>query len=322
MDGRIAKIGTRGSALALAQTRQVQQRLPALCEVVIVHTSGDRAKEQALYENEDIGFFTKEIEVALLKRHIDCAVHSLKDLPVTLATGLSLGAVLERAETSDVLLLRPEAFDPAYALPLKAGSQVGVSSVRRQTYVHTLRDDVHTKPIRGNVGTRLEKVQRGDYDATILARAGLVRLGLGTAGLLAFDLNPDIWISAAGQGAIAVEVREDDREMIEQVRTLNDAVASGCVQLERALLKTFGGGCHAPFGAWTRWEGNQFTLKLAAPGADGGMSISSFSAPAVHELSQIALSYLQIGRLNAGIPMDQLIRERDVWIAQTARPWC
>jgi hydroxymethylbilane synthase len=322
MAGRIAKIGTRGSALALEQTRRVRELMPMPCEVVIVHTSGDRLQEKALQETEAIGFFTKEIEQALLHGEIDLAVHSLKDLPVALAPGLFLGAVLTRAPTSDVLLIRPEAVDPTQALPLKAGSQVGVSSVRRQTYIRTLRHDVHTKPIRGNVPTRLEKVQRGDYDATILARAGLMRLLVKPEGLRAFDLNPDIWISAPGQGAIAVEIREDDREMIEQVRTLNDDDAAACGHLERSLLKTFGGGCHAPFGAWVRCEDSRYTLKLAAPGTDGGMLISSFTAPALHELAQAALPYLKTGGLSAGMPLQQVLHERDVWIAQPAQPWC
>jgi hydroxymethylbilane synthase len=322
MVGRIAKIGTRGSALALEQTRQVQKRLPLRSVVVQIHTSGDRFKDRVLYENEDIGFFTKEIEQALLQRQIDLAVHSLKDLPVALAPGLSLGAVLERAETSDMLLIRPEAFDPDQALPLKAGSQVGISSLRRQTYMRTLRGDVTIKPIRGNVPTRIEKVKRGDYDATILARAGLMRLGISPAGLLAYDLNPNIWIPAPGQGAIAVEIREDDRELIEPVQTLNDATTGACVHLERALLKTFGGGCHAPFGAWVRFEDTQFTLKLAAPGVDGGMRISSFTAHELGALSQTTTSYIQTGGLISGRPMDRLLKERDGWIAQPAQPWC
>jgi hydroxymethylbilane synthase len=322
MAGRIAKIGTRGSALALEQTRQVQQRLSLVSEVAVVHTAGDRFKEKALYENEDVGFFTKEIEQALLQRQIDIAVHSLKDLPVELAAGLLLGAVLERAEASDVLLIRPEACDPKHAVPIKTGSQVGISSLRRQTYMRVLRPDVGIKPIRGNVPTRLEKVQRGDYDATIVARAGLMRLAINTAGLVAYDLNPQVWISAPGQGAIAVEIREDDQDIVDSVRALNDSSTEACVRLERALLATFGGGCHAPFGAWVRFENNRFTLNLASPGKDGVFRISTFVAAEAGELSRNAKGFIQTGGISAGLPMDRLVQERNVWIAKTAQPWC
>ena len=308
MPGRVLIVGTRGSRLAREQTRRVTGRLPGEARVQVIKTSGDRFKDQKLGEQAGVGFFTKEIEQELLSEKIDLAVHSLKDLPTALPPGLVLAAVLERDDAGDVLLVRPGALEHERDLPLKANSTVGASSMRRQALLGAFGGELQPVPIRGNVPTRVEKCVRGDCDAVILARAGLARLGLEGDPLLAFDLNPRRWICAPGQGVIAVEAREGDREALERLSGLEHAPTRACVDVERRLHVVFGGGCHAPFGAYMERENSE--ICVAAPSKAGRLGVKEFSALNAAE-----------EWIRSGCPSEPS-RGREEWICRPARSWC
>lgn len=316
MTERSLIIGTRGSRLALEQTRMVQELLPGLSNQRIVRTSGDRFQDKALCEQDGIGLFTKEIEHELKTGSIDLAVHSLKDLPIRLAEGLVLGAMLRRAESSDMLLVRSDAADNGRRFPLKPGSIVGASSLRRRALLKRHDPDLVTHPIRGNVPTRLQKAVQGEFDAVILARAGISRLGVDAGSLLAFDLNPLYWPGAAGQGAIAVECREDDREVLERLIGLDDQFTRICVQAERSLLETYGGGCHAPFGAWVHKQSNGFHIVVAAPDNHDIFNLGSFDNQSLEQAKDAAERWIGLG-----CPSIENLEE-ETWICRPARPWC
>ena len=252
-------LGTRGSALALAQSKLVREALETAhlglaIEQKIITTTGDARTALPLYEPtaEGAGLFTMQLEEALLNGEIDFAVHSLKDLPVETPAGLGLAAILPRAPTADLLISRHS----GGVAGLPPGAVIGTSSPRRELLLRTRRPDLSQVPIRGNVPTRLEKVAAGhSFDATILAAAGLGRLGHDlTKGFLVVG-GETLWLEsldwmlpAPGQGAIAVETRKGDRAE-ELVSLLNDSSAASCVEAERLVLKHLGGGCHLALGA-------------------------------------------------------------------------
>lgn len=316
MSNRILKVGTRGSRLALEQARRVCEKLDQPSEQVIVKTSGDRHADVPLGEQQSVGFFTKEIENELLDGRIDLAVHSLKDLPTTLAEGLALGALLERDEAADVLLLRSDAHAPERSIPVAPGSRVGASAMRRQSLLSAYAPDLEPAAIRGNVPTRVDKARRGDYQAVILSRAGLARLKLDIKPLIAFDLNPERWICAPGQGVIAVEVRADDHEALQSLAVANDRSTRECTAAERSLLVAYGGGCHAPFGAWARPANGDFQLRVAAPGPDGRCRLALFEAASLEDARRQADEWVRAGR------PQRIDQEEDTWLCRPARPWC
>jgi hydroxymethylbilane synthase len=237
------KIGTRGSDLARWQAQWVQQRLTkARAEIVIIKTRGDAEVDRPLHELEGKGFFTKEIEDALLDGRIDVAVHSLKDLPTTLPAGLALGAVPVRHDPREALVNGTSLMD------LGAGTRVGTSSLRRIAQVRFLRPDLHVVPLRGNVPTRVRKVEQHEgLDAALLAVAGLERLGLGAKGA---PVDPLDVMPAPGQGALGIEIRADDAATLKALRPLHDPASAVAVAAERALLAALGGGCQAPVAAY------------------------------------------------------------------------
>ncbi len=262
------RLATRGSDLALAQTRAVARLLreahPEL-EVVesIIRTSGDRDKEADLSKSSSPGLFTKELEAALLDHRADAAVHSLKDLPTVLPEGLALAAVLPRADSADVLV----SMRPGGLAGLSAGSRVGTGSPRRQAMLLAARHDLAVLPIRGNVPTRLAKLAAGQYDAIILAAAGLVRLGHPASGTLPCDgltLHIDMletFLPAPGQGAVAVEVRAGDGDTAAVVAALHDEATDAAVRAEREVLRASGGGCHMALGAKARFVDGELHLE-------------------------------------------------------------
>jgi len=315
MRERVLRIGTRGSRLALYQAERVRERLAVESEIVVVKTSGDRLREQPLGKQDTIGFFTKEIENELLAGRVDIAVHSLKDLPTTLVAGLELGALLERDAASDLLLLRPDAHLPRKDPPLVPGARVGGSAMRRQALLAKLAPGSVPAPIRGNVTTRIDKARRGDYEAIVLSRSGVQRLALDIEPLLAFDLNPARWICAPGQGIIAVETRVDDEYVNEQVAALDHRDTSDCARAERQLLFTFGGGCHTPFGAWARPDGDLFLISVAAPGRDGNFQTAHFGPGRLADVQRDADQWIR-----AGCPGQEDERQEQ-WISRPARPW-
>lgn len=239
------KLGTRGSQLARWQAEWVRERLAAhgvRAEIVVIETRGDAEVDRPLHELEGTGFFTKEIEDALLESRIDVAVHSLKDLPTTLPAGLALGAIPTRHDPRDALVNGKSLQD------LASGTRVGTSSLRRVAQVRFLRPDVEVVPLRGNVPTRVRKVESHDgLDAAVLAVAGLERLGLGDKGSV---LDPLDMMPAPGQGALGLEIRGDDRATRTALKPLRDAASAVAVTAERALLAALGGGCQAPVAAW------------------------------------------------------------------------
>jgi len=261
------RLGTRGSALALAQARIVAARLTAprgaSVEIVTIRTSGDRFVEASLPALGGKGVFTKEIEDALLEGRIDLAVHSLKDLPTTLAGGLLLGAVPEREDPADALVAAPG----TTLASLRHGARVGTSSPRRRAQLLAARPDLEVVEVRGNVPTRLERQASGEVDAVVLARAGLARLGL--AGRIAQVLPFETMLPAPGQGAIAVEVRSGDGATAEAVGAIDDADARAATAAERALLDGLGGGCRLPVGALASLENGALRLRARVASPDG-----------------------------------------------------
>lgn len=316
MSSRVLRVGTRGSQLALEQARRVRAGLRGPSEIQVVRTGGDRFADQPLGEQNQVGFFTKEIEDELLAERIDLAVHSLKDLPTQLAPGLVFGALLAREEAADILLVRPEALAPDETLPLRRGARVGASSMRRQSLLRAHRPDLEPRPIRGNVPTRIDKAIRGEHDAIILSRAGLERLALGVGPLVAFEFNPRRWPGAPGQAVIAVEIRVDDAEARARLVDLDDAGTRVRVEAERSLLVAFGGGCHAPFGAYCELGPQGCVLHVAAPGVDDQIRVARFEAIELESARREAEVWVRSGRPERPLP------EEGEWLCRPARSWC
>lgn len=236
-------IGSRGSQLALWQARWVQARLAEFGEesrIDIIHTTGDKILDVALSKVGTKGLFTKEIEEALLAGSIDLAVHSLKDMPTELPRDLTLAAIPVREDPRDALVGKKLA-------DLRHGARVGTSSLRRSAQLKALRPDLDIQNIRGNVDTRLRKLDEGQFEVIVLASAGLRRLGW--ADRITEYLEPDIMCPAVGQGALAIETRHDGGAAYQVCHKLNDAPTETCVRAERAVLAALGGGCQVPIGA-------------------------------------------------------------------------
>jgi hydroxymethylbilane synthase len=266
--GRTLRIGSRGSRLALAQTELAMAALRAArpdlsFQVTIIHTRGDRDQRTPLSRMGGRGVFAAELEEALLRGEIDIAVHSLKDLPSRLAPGLVIAAVPARDDPRDCLVSR----QGLTLSSLPPGAVVGTGSPRRAAQLRALRPDLTVTDIRGNVDTRLRKVMEGQYDAAVLALAGLRRLGLAEG--VAQVLAPEEMLSAAGQGAIALQVRADDAEALALCRAADDPIVHACVTAERAFEARFGGGCQAVVAALAVAEGDSLWLRGLAADAEG-----------------------------------------------------
>ena len=241
------RIGTRGSPLALAQAREVRERLEAAhgtggfaFEVRVIKTSGDRIQDRPLAEEGGKGLFTKEIEEALIAGEIEIAVHSMKDMPTVLPAGLAITCILPREDVRDAFI----SLTAGSLSELPKGAAVGTSSLRRQAQVKSLRPDLTVVPLRGNVETRLKKIEGGAADATLLACAGLKRLGL--ADRITAPISPDEMLPAVAQGAIGVETRADDTAMAELLGPINDQPSALAVTAERAFLARLDGSCRTP----------------------------------------------------------------------------
>ncbi len=244
------RIASRGSELALWQSRTVQAALtaadPALqVEIDVIKTTGDNIQDVPLAKIGDKGLFTKELDAALLSGAADLAVHSLKDVPTRLPDGLTLAAVTSREDPRDVVILPPGGRGGLYYL--KSGAKVGTSSLRRRAQLQALRPDLDITDLRGNLNTRLAKLDAGAYDAIILAAAGVLRLGW--AERIGQYLDAPAWLPAVGQGALAVVARADRPDVIDRLHPLHDPHAAACTVAERALLRALEGGCQVPIGA-------------------------------------------------------------------------
>jgi hydroxymethylbilane synthase len=268
---RHLRIGTRGSLLAKWQAEFVRKQLFALAgvetEIVIIKTAGDKLQNASLTQIGGKGVFVKELEDALLAETIDLAVHSVKDVPTDVPSGLSFPAVLRRDDVRDCLV----SAKGATLANLRQGARVGTSSLRRQAQLRHLRPDLDVRDLRGNVDTRLRKVESGEYDAILLAKAGLDRLGLSQR--ISEVFSPDVCTPAVGQGAIAVQCRAKDAEAAEVLSRLDDAETRNAIIAERALLKAVQGGCQVPLGAWARMERDQMVMEACVCSVDGTQCI-------------------------------------------------
>ena len=261
------RIGTRGSALALAQAswvkRQVEEHEPSLAvELRVIKTSGDRFLDTPIQNIGGKGVFTKEIEDALLRQEIDLAVHSLKDLPTRLPLGLALAAIPAREEARDVLVTR----DGSTLAELPATARVGTGSLRRRAQLLHYRSDLSVLALRGNIDTRLKKLDAGEFDALVMAAAGLRRIG--RADRIGEYLADEICVSAVAQGALGLEARSDGN-VRERLAFLNDTATCAEIAAERALLDRLNGGCHVPIGARARVAGEQISMIGVVASPDG-----------------------------------------------------
>jgi hydroxymethylbilane synthase len=266
------RIGTRGSALALWQAEHVATRIRALpdappVELVTIQTEGDRIQDVALSQLPGKAFFTKELEEAMLDGRTDLAVHSLKDVPTAMPSGLELGAVLEREDPRDALIARPGL--DLDSLP--RGARIGTSSLRRSAFLRRWRRDLEVLDLRGNVPTRLGRLDEGRYDAIVLAAAGLKRLGLESriTGYLPFD----VMLPAVSQGAIAIQLRSGDERVGPWVRALNHEPTRLATTAERALLREVEGGCQVPLGAHATVTAERLELRADMASLDGSTAV-------------------------------------------------
>ena len=267
------RLGTRGSDLALWQAHRIADRLREEqgvdCRIEVVKTRGDRIQDVAFHKMEGKGFFTKELQEALLGNRVDLVVHSLKDLPTEEPDGLQLTAIPERGSSGDLLLAAEGSIHTTGEDPfgLAEGAALGTSSLRRAAQALVLRPDLRLEALRGNVPTRIRKLKDGRYDAILLAAAGVHRLGLDLDGLDCRELPPDAMLPAPGQGALAIETRADD-PTVKPVARLHDAAVARCVAAERNLLQLLGGGCHLPLGCLATSDGDAIRLQAALGAVD------------------------------------------------------
>ncbi len=260
------RIGSRGSQLALWQANHVAALLREqghAVEIEVIKTTGDKITSVALAKVGTKGMFTKEIEEALHDHRVDLAVHSLKDVPTELEQEFELAAIMKREDPRDAFI--SVKFSSLEELP--QGAKVGTSSLRRQCQLKAVRPDLEVFPLRGNVDTRLRKLESGEYDAIILAAAGVLRLGLETH--VRSRISADVMCPAVGQGALAIEIRKGDQQTKALLAFLNDADTHAAIDCERALLGSMGGGCQVPIGAYAEKRGDRLFLRAMVGRPDG-----------------------------------------------------
>ena len=306
------RLGTRGSALALFQARTVAaliaERAGVPCDITIIRISGDQLADRPLAEVGGKRLFVKEIEDALLDGGVDLAVHSSKDLPAELPEGLLIGAVLPREDPTDALVRRGGGaveFE-AFMRGMVAGARIGTGSVRRIAQLRPVLPQALFEPIRGNIDTRLRKLDGGDYDVIVLASAGLRRLGL--ADRVSAAIPSEICVPAPGQGIIAVEIRADDARTRAAVIPVDDAHAAAALSAERALVEALGGGCQMPIGALCRLSDGTLDLLAVVASLDGTRVVR-------HRRRSLRQAPVELGRQVA----DDLLRQGAAEILAEAR---
>jgi len=256
-DNRIVRIGTRGSDLALWQANFVKASLEKLgqqVEIQIIHTQGDKIQDLSFDKLEGKGFFTKEIEQALLEKQVDLAVHSHKDLETTSPEGLTIAAVSDREDPSELLLIRKESVDQNQQWNLKKNAIIGTSSARRKSQILAHRSDLSIKDLRGNVPTRINKLREGHYDAILLAKAGVNRLELDLSDLHCETLNSTEFIPAPAQGVLGLQIRSEDDELANILAQMNHEETQAQIEIERGVLRKMEGGCQLPLGVYYNGE--------------------------------------------------------------------
>jgi hydroxymethylbilane synthase len=285
------RIGTRGSPLALAQAHEVRDRLATArglaagdFEIVVLRTSGDRIQDRPLAEAGGKGLFTKEIEEALLDRRVDLGVHSMKDVPTALSPGLAIAAMLPREDVRDAFL----SLKAASLADLPAGATVGTSSLRRTAQVLNLRPDLNVVPFRGNVETRLRKLAEGQADATLLAAAGLRRLGM--LDRIRSAIPVEVMLPAVAQGAIGIEVRADDTEARLLAGAVDDAATHLAVAAERAFLAKLEGSCRTPIAGLARLDAGRLILDGQILTPDGREALSASRTGRPEQALDLALA--------------------------------
>jgi len=291
----VIRIASRASQLALWQARHVSDLIQAAeqgvtVEIVEVSTTGDRDRFSALSQMGGQGVFTREVQAAVLDGRADLAVHSLKDLPTVPTEGLTLAGVPERAARFDALILPHSGIGTLANLP--QGAKVGTGSLRRRAQLLNMRPDLQLTEVRGNVETRLRKVDDGEYDAIILAEAGLRRLGM--AGRISAVLSPPLLYPAVGQAALGLECRSDDEFTGSILARLTDRTAMNEVLAERACLRELKAGCHAPVGVLTRIEGDQLTLEGVVLSKDGQERIAAQATASASHPEAIGICVAQL----------------------------
>jgi len=282
---RALRIGTRGSMLAKWQAESVRKQLFAAtgvdAEIVIIKTAGDKLHLAPLTQIGGKGIFIKELEEALLDESIDLAVHSVKDIPTDTPSRLQFPAVCKRADVRDCLV----SANGVTLANLRQGARIGTGSLRRQAQLLHLRQDLDFRDLRGNVDTRLRKVESGEYEAVVLAKAGLDRLGLSQR--IAETLEPDVCLPAVGQGAIAVQARVKDTDAAAFLAPLDDAETRTAIIAERALLAAMQGGCQVPLGAWARMERGELVMEACVCSVDGLRYIKERATGAAENATQL-----------------------------------
>lgn len=279
-------IATRESALALWQAEHVKARLQALypdldIQLLGMTTQGDRILDVTLNKIGGKGLFVKELETALAEGRADLAVHSLKDVPMHLPEGFALAAILQREDPRDALVSNHYA--SLEALP--AGAVVGTSSLRRESQLRARFPHLVVKPLRGNVQTRLRKLDEGEFDAIVLAAAGLKRLGL--TDRIRLELSPEQSLPAVGQGALGIEIRADREDVLALLAPLNDAETAACVTAERAMSRALGGSCQVPLGGYAELQGGMLTLRAFVAEPDGSVVYAAQAQAPAAEAEQL-----------------------------------
>jgi len=287
------RIATRASKLALAQSNNVCKLIKEIApdvEVVIVEifTKGDKDQSDFLHDKGLVGFFTSEVEQALLDRRADVAVHSFKDLPTAMPPELVIAAVAKRENPADALVTSTGALSIE---DIPSGSTIGTSSLRRIAQIKQIRSDLDCKPLRGNVETRVGKVEIGELDAIIVAAAGLIRLGLEEK--ISAILPPQQFLPAPAQGALAVQIRRGETELMDIVGQINDRNTRIAAQAERTMLSEMGGGCSLPLGTYTQIENAEISIDAAILNEDGSRSIKRAITGKLSEADQTARSLTQ-----------------------------
>lgn len=292
-------IGSRSSRLAMAQTECVRNELKKLYpssdfEIKTIKTVGDKIPDVALNKIGDKGLFTKEIEEALLKRHVDLAVHSMKDLPTELPQGLKIAAVTSREDPRDVLVSK-ESFT---IKTLPKNCRVGTASLRRRAQLLYARQDLNVLDLRGNLDTRIRKLEQGSYDAIVIAYAGIKRLGL-TLNMSVIPIEEIL--PQAGQGALGIEIAEGREEIGKMVKTLDDADSHLSIDAERSVLKDLEGGCQVPIGVYAKINGSDINIKAGVFSLDGKRAV-------ITEISGEKLEASRLGRQLA----EEILKREDV----------
>jgi hydroxymethylbilane synthase len=279
---RTLRIGTRGSLLAKWQAEFVRKRVFAATgvepEIVIIKTTGDKMLHAPVAQIGSKGIFIKELDDALLEETIDLAVHSVKDIPTDIPSRLMVPAVCKRDDVRDCLV-------GSTLASLRQGARVGTSSLRRQAQLRHLRPDLDLRDLRGNVDTRLRKAESGEYEAVVVSKAGLDRMGFSQR--ISEVLSPEVCMPAVGQGAIAVECRLKDREAEELLAPLDDAETRAAIIAERALLGALHGGCQVPMGAYARVEQGELVMDACVCSIDGVHCVKQHAAASAEQAAQL-----------------------------------